>query len=451
MNINNIHKIYFVGIGGIGMSALARFFNEKKCIVFGYDKTQTPLTQKLEQEGMQIHYEERVDFIPKDVDLVVYTPAIPSQHQELVWYKENNYKVVKRSDVLQYISESMQAMCVAGTHGKTTVSTMLAHLMTHTGFGANAFLGGISVNYGVNYWSSDKDHAVIEADEYDRSFLKLNPYISVLTAMDADHLDIYGTVEEMERCYLEYVSKIQHALVYKHGLKRAQEFKAPKAFSYSLQNEAADYYASNIVIKNGAYTFDYNYRGEVLHDVPLNIGGMHNIENCVAAMSVCHLLGMNLDELKSAVAAFQGVKRRFEYIVRDDKKVYIDDYAHHPEELAMLLKSAKSLFRNKKMSVVFQPHLFSRTKDFADDFARSLDMADEIILLDIYPARELPIEGITSQWLLEKISNPNKSLLSKEGVLTWVAASKPELLITAGAGDIDILIPSIKEIMNSQQ
>lgn len=450
MNLNSIHRVYFVGIGGIGMSALARFFNEKKVPVSGYDKTPTPLTDQLIKEGIQIHFSEDLNLIDRNADLVIYTPAIPASHQELVWYQNNGFKVVKRSDVLQYISQQMQSVCVAGTHGKTTISTLIAHLLRHTEYGCNAFLGGISSNYGLNYWSSETNHAVIEADEYDRSFLKLIPEIAVVTAMDPDHLDIYGTAEEMERCYLQFISQISGSLIYKHGLSRSKEFNAPSKLSYSLQNDAADYYASDIQMKSGTYHFKFNKKGTLLTGVDLNVGGMHNVENTVAAMAVCDVLGLDMEKVKDAVAAFKGVKRRFEYAVKTESQVYIDDYAHHPEELRMLISSAKSLFRGKKVSVVFQPHLFSRTRDFADGFAESLDLADEVILLDIYPARELPIEGVTSEILLDRMSLTNKNILSKQGVLQWIEASNPEVLITAGAGDIDTLVNPITEILRKK-
>jgi UDP-N-acetylmuramate--alanine ligase len=450
MNLATIQRVYFVGIGGIGMSALARFFNEKNIHVSGYDKTPTPLTQTLQTEGIDIHFTEDISLIDQQADLVIYTPAIPAAHAELVWYQQHNYNVVKRSDVLQYISEQMNAVCVAGTHGKTTISTLIAHILRHTDYGCNAFLGGISSNYGVNYWSSPNDCAVIEADEYDRSFLKLKPSIAVVTAMDADHLDIYGTAEEMERCYLQFVSQIKDTLVYKHGLHRSKEFAAPNQVSYSLQNDAATYYASDIRMHQGSYHFTFCKQGEAIAEIDLNIGGMHNVENTIAALAVCDLLHIELEKVKLAIADFKGVKRRFEYIIKNNNLVYIDDYAHHPEELRMLISSAKALFRNRKVSVVFQPHLFTRTRDFVDGFAESLDLADEVILLDIYPARELPIEGITSQIILDKMSLNNKHILQKSSILDWAKASQLDVLITAGAGDIDTLINPLKELLDTK-
>lgn len=447
MNLSTIHSVYFIGIGGIGMSALARFFNEQQVQVSGYDKTPTPLTDQLIKEGINIHFEENLSLINKEVDLVVYTPAIPATHQELQWYQQSGIEVVKRSDVLQSISTYMKAVCVAGTHGKTTISTLIAHILRHTGFGCNAFLGGISSNYGVNYWSSENKCAVIEADEYDRSFLKLQPSIGVVTAMDADHLDIYGTVEEMERCYLQFITQIKDTLVFKHGLKHSALFEAPNKVSYSLQNDAATYYASDIQMKNGSYTFNFNKKGNLIGEINLNVGGMHNVENTIAALAVCDLLHIDFTNTQLAVEEFKGVKRRFEYILKNDKIVYIDDYAHHPEELRMLILSAKTLFKGKKISVVFQPHLFTRTRDLAQGFADSLDLADEVILLDIYPARELPIEGITSEIILNRMALNNKHILSMSSTLQWVEASPLEVLISAGAGDIDTMIEPIKQIL----
>jgi UDP-N-acetylmuramate--alanine ligase len=449
MNLSNIHRVFFIGIGGIGMSALARFFNEHNIAVSGYDKTETSLTKALVEEGIAVHYTDDVSLLDQQANWVIYTPAIPSNHQQFNWYKANNYTLLKRSEVLGEISTSLQTFCVAGTHGKTTVSTLLAHILRFTETGCNAFLGGISANYNVNYWSSTNPLAVIEADEYDRSFLRLFPDKAIITSMDPDHLDIYGTAEEMESAYLQFASQIQTTLIYKHGLARRKEFKTPQLFSYSLQNDAADYYAANIVMKQGTYQFDACFSGDVLAAVTLNMGGMHNIENTIAAMALCHQQQLDMQAVADAVAAFKGVKRRFEYVVKNDQHIYIDDYAHHPEELRMLLSSAKALFPGRKMSVVFQPHLFTRTRDFADGFAESLDLADEVILLPIYPARELPIADVNSEMILNRMALPNKQVLSKEGVLQWVDAARPQLLITAGAGDIDTLINPINTCLNS--
>lgn len=452
MNVRALKRVYFVGIGGIGMSALARFFRSQGTVVNGYDRTETALTKQLVAEGMGVHYTDDINLLDKETELVVYTPAIPKDHAELNWYRDNGYAVYKRSDVLQWITEALFSVTVAGTHGKTTISTMIAYLLRETGYGCNAFLGGISVNYNSNYWSSNNATAVIEADEYDRSFLKLFPDIAVLTAMDADHLDIYGTAEEVEAAFVQYTKNIKPGgtLIAKHGLHRAKDLSASNIITYSLQNDAADVYGTNIVQKDGGYIFDVIGKGWIVNGIHLPIGGMHNVENSIAAIAVTQQLEIEAGLVKDALAGFKGIKRRFEYVVKNDKVVYIDDYAHHPEELAALIKSAKRLFAGRKCVVAFQPHLFSRTRDFADGFAESLSMADEVILLDIYPARELPIEGVTSQMIADRMGNPNHTILSKEGLIDYVKAAPLDLFITAGAGDIDKLVNPIKEILENK-
>jgi UDP-N-acetylmuramate--alanine ligase len=460
-----VSSIYFIGIGGIGMSALARYFHSKGTRVSGYDKTSSSLTKELEQEGMKIHYEENVDLIPKDAELVVYTPAVPKEHKELVYYQQNGYNVVKRSDVLQIATESSFNICIAGTHGKTTITTMVAHLLRHTGYGCNAFLGGISVNYGTNFWpqapeaGSERKVSVVEADEYDRSFLKLSPDIAIITAMDPDHLDIYGTAEAMEQAFIDFSGKIKEGglLISKLGLKRAKELKGTRHLSYSVQNNNADAHAENVKMMNGSYEFDVVIKGKRIEKVKLNIGGMHNVENAIAAITVASSLNINEEKIKAAVADFKGVKRRFEYIIPPSPSgkagmglVFIDDYAHHPEELRALISGAKSLFSDKKCTVIFQPHLYTRTRDLADGFAEVLDMADEVILLPIYPARELPIAGVSSEMILEKMKNKNKRVLNKEELKVWIKKDfkkQGNVLVTAGAGDIDLLVEPIKEIM----
>ncbi len=452
MSILNIKQVYFIGIGGIGMSALARFFNEKGCKVSGYDRTATPLTRQLEAEGIAVHYEENLELINKNAELVVYTPAIPAEQAELVWYRDNNYKVVKRSDVLQEITKDAFSVCIAGTHGKTTITSMVAHILRHSGVGCNAFLGGIAVNYNSNYWGYPGNTVVVEADEYDRSFLKLFPNIAVLTSLDADHLDIYGTHEAMVEAYVQFTGNIKPdgVLVHKHGLPKSSAFKGDFKLTYSASNDFADVYAKNIIMRNGTYTFDVAGRGVSLQEVHLNIGGLHNVENCIAAIAVAKKMDVEDEDIKAAVADYKGVKRRFEYIFRNDKVVYIDDYAHHPQELQMLIQSAKSLFPGKKVNVIFQPHLYSRTRDLADGFAHSLDLADNVILMDIYPARELPMEGITSQMVMDKMINENKHVLSRDSVLRFVESGQYDVLITAGAGDIDKLVEPIKQILEQR-
>jgi len=447
--LNKIKKIYFIGIGGIGMSAIARYFKQKGCEVSGYDRTQTALTSQLEASGISIHYEDNIELIPKDADAVVYTPAIPANHAELLYYQVNGYQVVKRSDVLRWITEASFNICIAGTHGKTTISTMVAHILRHSGYGCNAFLGGISTNYQSNFWSSDNNVVVVEADEYDRSFLKLVPDIAIITAMDADHLDIYGTEKEVEDSFIQFSNKIKPngVLISKYGLKRKREFNVTKQFTYSLDNENASVFAKNIKVENGHYIYDVKANGWELSDIQLNMGGLHNIENSIAAIAVAKLLKVTPEKIKEAVNEFKGVKRRFEYWLNNENHVLIDDYAHHPEELRALITGVRSLYGKEKITIVFQPHLFSRTRDFAKEFAASLDLADEVILLPIYPAREMPIGGITSEVILQKMKLNNKNILSKEALMLWIQQNNPKIVVMAGAGDIDTILNRVKEIL----
>ena len=447
-----VGNIYFIGIGGIGMSALARYFHSKNYTVSGYDKTSTELTRTLEASGIAIHYEENLDLIPKDAKVIVYTPAIPKHHAELVFYQENGYKVVKRSDILQWITESSFNICVAGTHGKTTTTTMTGHILRHSGYGCNAFLGGIAANYGTNFWSDANNVVVVEADEYDRSFLKLTPDVAIITAMDADHLDIYGTPEEFGNAFIQFSQKIKEGgcLISKYGLGREAEFTVANHFTYGFNDNRATVYAKDIKVSNGSYLFDVVYKGENISDVALHMGGLHNIENAVAAISVAKYLGIEDEKIKAAVADFKGVKRRFEYIVKNEKQVLIDDYAHHPEELRALISGVRSLFKEEKLTLIFQPHLYSRTNDLADEFGVSLSMADEVVLLPIYPARELPIPGVTSEMLLDKLTIKDKQVLGKEEMVEWVKSNKPQLIVMAGAGDIDVLVNSVKTVISEQ-
>ena len=432
------------------MSALARYFKAQGKSVSGYDKTETELTKQLVAEHIPVHYDEDLSKAPKDADIVVYTPAVPANHKELQYYRQNNYQLLKRSEVLGLITNSSFNICVAGTHGKTTISTMIAHILRHSGYGCNAFLGGVSVNYETNFWSSPNNVCVVEADEYDRSFLRLSPDIAVITAMDPDHLDIYGTEKAMEDAFIDFSAKVKPdgLLLSKFGLKRGSEFKAANYKTYSLQNDSADVYGANIKITNGSYEYDVMMDDFMLDDVKLNMGGMHNVENSIAAIAVARQLNIQWDKIKSAVEEFKGVKRRFEYIIRTKELVFIDDYAHHPEELRALITGAKALYPNKRCTVVFQPHLFTRTRDLAADFAKVLDLAHEVILLPIYPARELPIPGVSSNMILDRMYSDDKHLMSKDELLNWVKTHEVELFITAGAGDIDTLVQPLKEILS---
>ena len=441
--------VYFIGIGGIGMSALARYFKTKGATVTGYDRTVTALTQQLEAEDIDVHFEEDLNMIPKNADIIVYTPAIPSTHKELVYYKENNYTVVKRSDVLQWITENSYDICVGGTHGKTTVTTMIAHMLRDSGYGCNAFLGGIAANYQTNFWSSDNNVDVIEADEYDRSFLKLSPDIAVITAMDADHLDIYGTLEEVENAFVAFTKRIHKdgCLISKYGLNRSEDLTAATHYTYCYDNKEADVYADDIKVEDGAYKYNVISKDWELYDVELHMGGLHNIENSLAAITVCKYLEIDDSKIKKALKNFKGIHRRFEYALKNNKHVLIDDYGHHPAEVKAALTGVRSLFPEEKITVIFQPHLFSRTNDFADEFAKSLDIADEVVLLPIYPAREKPMEGVTSQLILDKMQLPQKQLLDKNAMLDWVKLYKPQLVIMLGAGDIDALVQPVKKIL----
>ncbi len=454
-HIDQVQTVYFIGIGGIGMSAIARYFASIGKNVSGYDKTETENTKDLQAAGIEVHYTEDVERIPKDADYVVYTPAVPKDHKELVYYQEHGYRVVKRSDILQVITETSFNICVAGTHGKTTTSTMVAHLLRDSGYGCNAFLGGISANYDTNFWSSANNVCVVEADEYDRSFLKLSPDVAVVTAMDADHLDIYGTEEKVKEAFREFAGKVKPGglLLKKFGLER--KLAADRTLTYSLQNDSAEIYAANIQMKDGGYNFDAVLQEKTIAGIRLNMGGMHNVENMMAAVAVANSMGIEEEKIKNAVAGFKGVKRRFEYIICREDLVFVDDYAHHPEELKALINGVKSLFPGKRCTLIFQPHLFTRTRDFASAFAEVLGKVDRVILLPVYPARELPIEGVSSSMILENVELEAKALYTKKQLLDWVennfAVNRDkefgEVLVIAGAGDIDKLVAPVKQIL----
>jgi UDP-N-acetylmuramate--alanine ligase len=454
IELKDIKRIYFIGIGGIGMSALARYFRFHGRQVSGYDKTATVLTRQLEEEGIAVHYEEDPDAIPREVDLVVYTPAVPAAHKELVWYQQHSYTLMKRSEVLGLITAGSFNICVAGTHGKTTVTTMIAHILRHSGYGCNAFLGGIAVNYNSNFWSDKRNVCVVEADEYDRSFLRLSPDVAVITAMDADHLDIYGTAQAVEQAFIDFSGRLKPGglLISRKGLKREGELKGDRHLSYGI-DLAADIFATDITIDQGDYMFSVKTADWSLERIALPMGGRHNVENATAAIAVAHSLGIAGDKIVAAVAAFRGVKRRFEYVIKNPDRVFIDDYAHHPEELRALISGAKELFGRMKCTIIFQPHLFTRTRDFVDGFAVSLDLADEVFLLPIYPARELPIEGVTSELIAGKMTKGKATTITDKKEILKIIKDKTgqddglELLIIAGAGDIDTLVEPIRQLL----
>ncbi len=449
INLSSFKSIYFLGIGGIGMSALARYFKSKGFDVNGYDKTQTPLTDNLDNEGIGVHFEdlgERVKELVGELSetLVVLTPAIPKDMQEWNWLKEAGYTILKRSEVLGVITQNSKGLCVAGTHGKTTTSTLLAHILTHTGHECNAFLGGISSNYNTNYLPSlTSDYTVIEADEFDRSFLRLSPFASVITSNDPDHLDIYGDEANFLEGFQQYANLIdkEGVLVLKKGLKLTSNATIK---TYAI-NEEADFVGSNLRVENGFQVVDVSFENQSWKTVILGLPGIHNAENALACIAMCHFLGLTEEEIRSGLASFKGVKRRFEYHVREKECVYIDDYAHHPTEIHSLISSVRLLYPNQKITAVFQPHLFSRTKDFMEGFASELGKVDELILMPIYPARELPIEGVTSEVLKERIKNLNVSILTHNEVLLRLNNQAKGVFLTIGAGDIDRLILPLKK------
>lgn len=436
----DISSVCFVGIGGIGMSALARYFMSRGVAVSGYDRTSTALTKELEAMGASVSYTDDPSTVPSDPGLVVYTPAIPSDSAILTHYRSTGPEPVKRSEVLEAISRDSFNICVAGTHGKTTVSTMVAHMLRHSGYGCNAFLGGISTNYGTNFWGHERNVCVIEADEYDRSFLKLSPDIAVVTAMDPDHLDIYGTGEAMEEAFIAFSRAVKPGgvLIAQSGLPRLHDLAKPVT-TYSLEDTGADIHASGPVPRNGAYHYDVRFRDHVLTGATLHMGGGHNVENSLAAFAVGRILGLTDRQMRDALADFKGVRRRFEYRFRSPEVTYVDDYAHHPRELEALVSGAREMFPGRRITLVFQPHLFSRTRDFAQGFAASLDMADEVLLMPVYPAREKPMAGIDSRTIGNLMRNRPFLVEGPEAVLKRIDDRPVEVLVTAGAGDIDRL------------
>ena len=457
MELKDIKAVYFVGAGGIGMSAIARYFIKKGLVVAGYDKTPSDLTKRLETEGMLIHYEENVDEIPheckkKESCLVIYTPAIPAEHKELKFFRENGFEIQKRAQVLGTLTQSHKGLCVAGTHGKTTTSTMCAHIMHQSHLDCNAFLGGISKNYGTNYILSDSDYVVIEADEFDRSFHWLRPWMSVITSSDPDHLDIYGTKEAYLESFRHYTELIQPggALVIHRGLEMKENIQSGvRRYDYSL-NEG-DFHAENIVIENGEITFDFISPIESVKGVQLGQPVPINIENGIAAMAMAQLNGCTAEELKYGMQTYGGVDRRFDFKIKNDKVVFLSDYAHHPKEIYQSAKSIRELYKNKHITAIFQPHLYTRTRDFYKDFADALSQLDEVILTEIYPARELPIEGVTSKLIYDNLKpGVKKEMIQKADVLDYVKNHDFEVLIVLGAGDLDNQVPQITKILNSK-
>ncbi len=442
-NLNHIQNIYFIGIGGIGMSALARYFKFQGKNVAGYDKTSTSLTRTLEAEGIVVVYDERLsavpaDFMQKENTLVVYTPAVPATHTQLVYFKNNDFNLKKRAALLGLISKGKTTLAVAGTHGKTTTTAILGHLLKETDAKVTGFLGGISEDIQSNLILKGEEVIVVEADEFDRSFLHLSPNIAAVTSMDADHLDIYGKKEELEDTFRQFAALVPEdgTLFVKNGLPL-------EGITFGIEDNA-DYSAQNIKIKNGTYHFDLKTPNGVLEDFKFNLPGKHNLLNAITALAMAIQYGSPIPKLARALYSFKGVKRRFSYKIKSDKLVLIDDYAHHPAEIAAVNQAIREMHSGKKVLAVFQPHLFSRTKDFVDNFAESLSLFDELMLLDIYPARELPIEGVTSSWLLEKVQNPNRKLIQIENITEEIKRSNPEVVVLMGAGSIGEEVESVK-------
>lgn len=446
MNLNQIHNVFFIGIGGIGMSALARYFKNIGKNVSGYDKTRTALTDEMQRDGFDIHFEDRIDLIPSNFNikntLVVITPAVPKAHSQWLYFLERGFEVKKRAEVLGIITKDTYCFAVAGTHGKTTTSSILGHLLFESGADVTAFVGGIVENYNSNLIGSGKTVTVVEADEFDRSFLHLHPDMACVTSMDADHLDIYGDSASIEASFREFAAKIDT----KEHLFVPQNLPL-NGMTVGIDTDA-DYSAHNIRIEDGAYVFDVKTPTQTMAGLRFSLPGHHNLMNALMALAMAEKFGTPADRIASALASFRGIKRRFSYQIRTEAKVYVDDYAHHPTEIDAVHQALRELYPDKKLLAVFQPHLFSRTKDFIDGFARSLSAFDEVILLDIYPARELPIEGVTSAWLLEKIKNQNKKLVSKEELIGILKASDAPVIATVGAGDIGEMVPEIKKALS---
>jgi UDP-N-acetylmuramate--alanine ligase len=439
MELDNIKKVYFLGLGGIGMSALARYFHGRGVEVHGYDKTATLLTKKLAAEGMSIHYEEDLEQIPPGIDLVVLTPAVPQSHRELQYFREKGFPIKKRAEVLGLISRSMKTIAVAGTHGKTTTSSILTYLLRSGGVDCTAFLGGIATNFGSNFVEGHSDWVVAEADEYDRSFLHLSPDIAIILSMDADHLDIYGDRESLlETGFRAFARKLgpEGKLFVQHRWR--EELGQMPAAVHSFGLEAGEYRAENIRVEKGYFTFDYRSPERRMEGLQLALPGRHNVENATAAIAAALQLGVGEEAIRGALLSFRGIRRRFEFLYRDEHSAYIDDYAHHPSELEAAIGAARELFPGKRITGVFQPHLYSRTRDFADGFAAALDKLDDVLLMPIYPARELPIAGVDAQLILGKMQNPAKRLADKAELLELVRQNRPEILLTLGAGDVDV-------------
>ena len=446
-------NVYFIGIGGIGMSAIARYFKFKGYEVSGYDRTPSELTAKLESEGIGVHYEDNVGFIPKDVEetLVIYTPAIPAELSELKYVLDNGYRVVKRSKALGEITAGQTCLAVAGTHGKTTTSTLVAHIITEGGHGCSAFLGGISKNYGTNLLMSHTPTVVAEADEFDRSFLQLHPAIAAITAMDADHLDIYGDLAHVQEAFREFASQVSETLILKYGCPVSDDQTPARIYTYHFDDRRADIHSTNLRLDGtGHYTYDLVYPGGVLTDIRVGTLGWLNVENSIAAAAICLCYGIDAQKIRHAIGTFEGAQRRLDEHINTPTLTYIDDYAHHPAELASAISSIRGIFPGRKITGVFQPHLYTRTRDFAGEFAAALSALDKLILLDIYPAREEPIPGVSSEIIFNAVTAPEKVLLKREELMDYLKDEKLDVLVTFGAGNIDRFIEPIRQMLQER-
>ncbi len=459
MDLKNVNSVYFVGIGGIGMSALARYFHHNGYLVAGYDRTETKLTKELQAEGIRVLFQDEVTLIPesflnKEKTLIVYTPAIPQTHQQLSYFFKQSFEVKKRAQVLGMLTREFKGICVAGTHGKTTTSTLVAHLLKQSKVDCSAFLGGIAQNYMTNLLVSEhSDYVVLEADEYDRSFLQLTPYMALITAADADHLDIYGTDDEVKASFKEFASLTKSdgkLLVNQKASSLFEEYNPNQKYTYALEDKDADIAAQNIRLVDGIYHFDLRFIDEVYADFEMGIPGLVNVENAVGALGLALFAGAEANELRGALKSFKGIRRRFEYRIKNDDLVLIDDYAHHPEEINATVKSVRDLYPESKITGIFQPHLYSRTKDFYKEFASSLNAVDELIMLDIYPAREEPIPGVNSKMILDLVDLPVKLIATKEELCERLKALKPEVVLAMGAGDIDKEIDLLTQKLRSE-
>jgi UDP-N-acetylmuramate--alanine ligase len=447
LNLERIHNVYFIGIGGIGMSAIANYFKSNGKNVAGYDRVSTKITDRLQHMGIAVHFEDSINLIPSEFKdnkqtIVVYTPAIPKNNLELNYFLEHDFTVLKRSEILGKITENTFCLAVAGTHGKTTTSTILGHILKESGVNATSFLGGISENYNSNLILGGDEISVVEADEFDRSFLKLSPNIGCITSMDADHLDIYGEKTELEKSFKDFADKVSQTLIVRKGLPL-------KGKTYGIE-EDADYDAKNLKVQEGAYIFDVQTPTETIENIKINLPGKHNVLNAVAALAMANNFGVSLLVIAEALLTFKGIERRFSYKIKTENLVLIDDYAHHPTEINAVVDSVREMYPTKKIAGIFQPHLYSRTRDFIGDFAASLSRFDELILLDIYPARELPIEGVTSSWLLDKITVDKKQISSKEDLVKNVLNIDSQVIVMIGAGDIGELVGVIKNALGNE-